>query len=155
MDNNVNACNKQNIEQKHDRELFICAVSWLDLLEQGADLYDYFVDHGCKSVAIYGAGDLGKTLLREFRKHEGITVSFFLDLKGKGQAIDGIPVYSSYDYATLPRVDIVVVTAFTYFSEISNYLLKIRPETPVVSLKKIIEVRSDEVWENEYANQQS
>lgn len=147
LSNWVEEKEKLDFQRKRNRELFLAALRWLELLEDGTNLLPYFEEHSCRRVAIYGAAEIGSVLLKELVKDNQIEVPYFIDKNAEKQREKcGIPVYLPEEFAELPDVDIVVVTAITFFESVYDTLVKIRPEIPVVSLNTIIEVREDEVW---------
>lgn len=140
---------KEKIISQRDRykEYLSCVLQWLELLEDGANLRSYFKEHNCSQIAVYGAAEIGRVLRKEVECDSAIQVLYFLDRNAKKQKEKwGVPVYLPEEFAVLPDVDMVVVTAITSFADIWNNLMRIRPEIPVVSLKTMIEVRKDEVW---------
>ncbi len=131
------------------RTQFSCVSQWLDLLEDGTNLQPYFKDHKCSRLAVYGAAEIGRLLLKEIQRGDGAEVLYFLDKNAERQREKwGVPVYLPEEFAGLPQVDMVVVTAVSYIESIQNVLLQIRPEVPVVSLERIISTRKEEVWYN-------
>ena len=135
------------LQKKRNRELFVTTLQWLELLEDGKNLLPYFREHDCRRIAVYGAAEIGGILLKEIEKDNLMEVLYFLDKNAEKQRVKcGKPVYLPEEFAKLPEVDMVVVTAITFFESVFDTLMRIRPEIPVVSLKKIIEVRKDEVW---------
>ncbi|MCI8947770.1 MAG: hypothetical protein HFI91_12070 [Lachnospiraceae bacterium] len=136
-------------QRERNREQFHCVLQWLDLLEEGTNLAPYLKDHRCRRVAIYGAARIGEMLLKEIRQYEQWEVEpvYFLDQSGKWLREKwGIPVYLPEEFPDLPEVDMVIVTAISYFASVRDQLFLLRPEIPVVSLNTMIEVRKDEVW---------
>lgn len=136
-------------QKERNREQFHCTLQWLDLLEEGANLAPYLQDHQCRRIAIYGAAQMGEMLLKEIRQYGRWEVEpiYFLDRRGEWlREKEGVPVYLPEKFADLPEVDMVIVTAISYFASIRDQLILLRPEIPVVSLNTIIEVRKDEVW---------
>lgn len=141
---------KLDFQRKRNREQFSTTLRWLELLQDDTNLLPYFNDHNCRRIAIYGAAEIGRVLLKEIEKDNLIEVPYFIDKNAENQREKwGIPVYLPEEFAELPDVDIVVVTAITFFESVNETLVKIRPEIPVVSLNTIIEVREDEVWYEE------
>lgn len=139
---------KEIISQRdRNREQFWCALQWLELLEDGTDLCSYFREHNSSRIAIYGAAEIGRVLRKEVERDNVLQVLYFLDRNAEKQREKwGVPVYLPEEFAALPDVDMVVVTAIASFESIWSNLMRIRPEIPAVSLKTIIEVRKDEVW---------
>lgn len=134
-------------QKRRTRELFTMTLQWLELLEDGENLLPYFKERHCRRIAIYGAAGIGRVLLKEIGKDGGIEMPYFLDKNAEKQIeTSDVPVYCPEEYEKLPEVDMVVVTAVSFFESICENLVRIRPEIPVVSLKTIIDVRKDEVW---------
>ncbi len=126
---------------------FVCVSQWLELLEDRTNLQPYFKAHKCRKIAIYGAAEIGRMLLKEIEQDNVMKVSYFLDRNAKMQREKwGVPVYLPEEFPGLSEVDMVVVTALLSFKSIESILLRMRPEIPVVSLETIIDVRKDEVW---------
>jgi FlaA1/EpsC-like NDP-sugar epimerase len=125
-----------------------CTLQWIEILEDRHSLKAYFEQHHCKSVAIYGASDLGRLLMKEVQGY--CEVPCFIDRNAERYRVKwGIDVYTPEEYDKIPDVDMVVVTALASFDKVNEMLLEIRPEIPVVSLKVIINTLSDEVWYDE------
>jgi FlaA1/EpsC-like NDP-sugar epimerase len=75
---------------------------------------------GYKRIAIYGCGDLGRSLYNEL-KGTAITVAYYIDKNANSmnEEIDVLP-----NNQNLPDVDAVVVTIVTQYYEIKNELKK-------------------------------
>lgn len=135
------------LQRDRNRAQFSSALQWLELFEDGTNLIPYFKDHNCRRIAIYGAAEIARLLLKEIENDSITKVSYFLDKSAENQREKwGIPVYLPEEFVSLPDVDMVVVTAIYYFDEIYDNLLKIRQDIPVVSLNTILDVRRNEVW---------
>ena len=65
-----------------DRENFLALKRWLENRNANKTLVDYFHRYGYKTIAIYGAGDLGRLLYEEI-KNSDIQVKYFIDRNGK------------------------------------------------------------------------
>lgn len=123
------------------------AYKWLNLLQEGTDLYPYFTSHQCRKIAIYGIADFGKMLQKELNRNGEIKVEYFMDRNAVNcRKVGDIPVYSPDEILIAPEVDMMVVTAIAAYETVSKMLLEKKPEMPVVSLKSIIETRTVEVW---------
>lgn len=130
-----------------NRRLFACAVNWMRLLEDGKDLLPYFRERDCRKIGIYGAGDLAEMLIREMNRKKEVEVRWLLDRRADVfREKLGLPVHFPEEYAALEDVDMVVVTAITSFDAISEMLLQVRWEMPVVSLEEIIRKRIGEEY---------
>jgi len=137
------------IQRDRLKAQFSCVFQWLELMEDGTNLQPYFKDHNSSKVAIYGAAEIGRMLLKEIEQDNTIKVSYFLDRNAERQREKwGVPIYLPEEFTGLPEVDMVIVTAILSFEAIQDTLLEVRPDIPVVSLETIIGVRKDEVWYN-------
>lgn len=114
-------------------ELYMAFDQWLQNRQQGKTLVEYFTKNGYKTVAVYGMKELGERLCDEL-KGSDITVSYAID-----QNADAI--YADVDVVTpdeeLAPVDVIVVTAITYFDEIEEKLCE-KVDCPIVSLEDIL-----------------
>lgn len=140
---------KKNLIIQRDRlwMQFTTAFQWLELLEDGTNIIPYFKEQNSQKIAIYGAAELGRMLLKELEKDSSMSVLYFIDKSAdKKREKWGKPVYLPSEFKELPEVDIVVVTAVSFFEAINKDLIHIRPEIPIVSLNAIVETRRDEVW---------
>ena len=132
-----------------NRKLFACALNWMRLLESGEDLLPYFQERDYRKIGIYGAGELAEILIQEMRRKNKIQIVCLIDQSAAVYREEfGLPVYLPEEFAAIEDVDMVVVTAITYFDAISEKLVRMRPEMPVVSLEEIIRKRiSEECYE--------
>ena len=105
---------------------------WLELVQNGRSLTNYFLNNGYKSVAIYGMGDLGKKLFYELTK-EGVDVLYTIDKNiGTDDAYKMVSLTEK-----LPGADVMVVTAVSSFDEI--YLdLKSRFDGEIVNIEDVL-----------------
>lgn len=152
MDNNAQTWQAEKetliFQKNRSREQFSCVLDWLSLLEEGTNLLPYFRDHRCVRIAVYGAAQIGEMLLKEIGGYDRqMRVLYFLDRNAERQREKcGLPVYLPEEFPGLPRVDMTVVTAISYFDQVRDLLFWLRPDVPTVSLRTIIDVRKDEVW---------
>ncbi|BDQ34720.1 sulfotransferase family protein [Pseudodesulfovibrio portus] len=90
--------------------------SWNGLLEARPDLADM-------RLALYSAGGATKAFLKEFHARglgERFAFAAILD-KGAAGTLDGIPIIKTED-ADLSEYDLILITSFSYYSEISKDL---------------------------------
>lgn len=106
---------------------------WLLLAQQGKSLVDYFQKNNYNKIAVYGMGMLGRRLIDEF-KDSHIQVLYGID-KRAAYYTGKFPVYVSP--ISTEEVDVIVVTACTYFNEIKNDL-KTKVKCDIVSLEDIL-----------------
>lgn len=106
---------------------------WLCNLQEGKTLADYFKRNDYHTVAIYGMKELGERLYDEL-KDSGIVVKYAIDKNAEG-------LYTDLDVVTpeeeLEEVDVIVVTAVSYFDEIEEMLCE-KTDCPIVSLEDIV-----------------
>ena len=94
------------------------------------DLINYIGD---KKIAIYGMNYVGNTLLNEFQKSD-IQVAYGID-KNANNIFSNIDIISADD--SLKDVDLIVVTAITFYDEIKEELCK-KIDCPIVCLEDIL-----------------
>lgn len=114
-------------------ELYMAFDQWLQIRQEGKSLVEYFIRNDYKTVAVYGMKELGERLCDEL-KGSDITVSYAID-----QNADAI--YADVNVVTpndeLAPVDVIVVTAITYFDEIEEKLGE-KVDCPIISLEDIL-----------------
>lgn len=114
-------------------ELYMAFDQWLQIRQQGKTLAEYFTQNGYKTVAVYGMRELGERLCDEL-KETGVTVSYAIDKNAAA-------IYADVDVVTpdeeLAPVDVIVVTAITYFDEIEEMLCG-KVDCPIISLEDIL-----------------
>ena len=106
---------------------------WMRLKEENRLISDYMQQHGLKTIAIYGLGDIGKHLEKELEKSQ-VTVKYAIDRAGAYLTID-LDVYSPE--SELPPVDAVIVTPVMEYNDICKNLKK-KVSCPVLSVLDII-----------------
>lgn len=114
-------------------ELYMALDQWLKIRQEGKTLAEYFKKNEYKTVAVYGMKELGERLCDEL-KGTGITVSYAIDKNADS-------IYADVDIVTpddeLEPVDVIVVTAITFFDEIDEMLSE-KVDCPVISLEDIL-----------------
>ena len=108
-------------------------VQWLDLKQQGINLKEFFEFNGYKSVAVYGMKELGERFLDEL-KDTGIEVKYVVD-RSKDMVVTDLPKYTPDE--ELPEVDVMVVTAVYYYSDIAEEMEE-KVTFPIVSLEDVV-----------------
>lgn len=106
---------------------------WFLLNTQGKRLSDYFDRNGYQNIAVYGMAELGQFFIAELKK-TGINVRYGIDRRAEAISA-GIPILTLDD--ELPSVDVVVVTAVYYFSQIVASLQD-KLECPVISIEDLL-----------------
>lgn len=123
------------IQNKCDKywTLFLLLNQWVRVKQDGKNLSDYFIKKGYKRIAIYGMGYVGESLLAEL-KDSNIEIVYGIDRNADRLLMD-IEILTLED--SLPEVDVIVVTAVTYFDEIQEALSK-KINSKIVSLNDIL-----------------
>ncbi len=122
----------QNFSDKH-LELFLMMDQWVKVKQEGKNLSSYFGKNGYKRIAIYGMSYAGETLVEEL-KGTDVEILYGIDKKSDSMYAD-MDIVSADD--VLKEVDVIVVTAITYFNEIEEKLRK-KVNCPIVSLEDIL-----------------
>lgn len=122
----------RNLSDKH-LELFLLMNEWMKTKQEGRHIKEYFVKNEYKSVAIYGLSYVGERLLDELREGE-IEVKYAID-KNADSIYSDLDVYLPED--DFPDVEVIVVTAISFFDEIYNNLVD-KMDCPIVSLQDIL-----------------
>lgn len=123
---------KKALSDKHF-EMFKLMNRWLINKQQGKELATYFEDNSYKKVAIYGMSFVGERLYDDLRNTD-VQVIYAID-KCTDKVYADLEVCKLGD--KLPKADVIVVTAITYYKKIVEELLKVT-DIPVVSLEDII-----------------
>lgn len=107
---------------------------WMENMEQGKNIIDFFLARNYKNIAIYGLGILGRHLRDQLVKNNAKIVYCFD--KGKICCEDG-----DYDIEkkidALPIPDVIVVTPIMEYITIKENL-KQYIDTNIVSLEEVI-----------------
>lgn len=106
---------------------------WLMLRQEGKSLVKYFTDHGYKTIAIYGMGEMGNRLYDELKNTE-ITVKYAID-KDTASIYSDLEVFAPQD--NLEDVDAIIVSAIFAFDEIETELSS-NVSYPIISLEDVI-----------------
>ena len=130
MSDKVKAENTLSV--KHFR-LMMVLNQWLAAKQEGKSLASFFEKNGYKKIAIYGMSHLGKRLVEEL-KGTDIEILYGIDKNADN-------IYSEFEMKTLeddlPPVDVIVVTAVTYFDEIEAALEE-KVDYSIISLEDIL-----------------
>ena len=126
--------NIKNLSDKH-LDLFLMMNQWVKVKQDGKNLSQYFEKAGYKNIAIYGMSYAGETLVDEL-KNTDINVAYGIDKKSASKYYyTAIDILSTDD--DLEPVDVVVVTAITFFDEIEEKLSE-KVSCPIISLEDIL-----------------
>lgn len=121
---------KEKQQEKCSRLLKLMC-RWTMNVQKGIRAADYLIKREWLSVAVYGAGDVGKCLLSELSDSD-IEVRYVIDRR---QIKLDLPVYSPED--KLPTVDCIIVTAVMDYGEVSRSL-KDKLDCHVISIEDVV-----------------
>ena len=100
-------------------------------VQRGMKAADYLTGRNWHSVAVYGAGDVGKCLLAEL---DGSAVAVKYVIDRRKLALD-LPVYMPEE--DLPPIDCIIVTAVMDYGEIGRKLQE-KMDCHVISIEDIV-----------------
>lgn len=124
-----------SVKNERYREYWKILKRWLDINVQGKTICEYFNKNRCDSVAIYGLGILGSSLVDEMRNHN-ITIAYGIDQdEHKGKKFD-FPVYRLQD--ELPEADVIVVTVGYAFDSVKGQIMT-KGTFQIVSLNDLLD----------------
>lgn len=113
--------------------LFLMMNQWVKVKQEGKNLSSYFDENGYKKIAIYGMSYAGETLIDEL-KDTNIEIAYGIDKRAD-------LLYADIDIVSIDDleddVDVIVVTAITFFDEIES-VLSSKVDCPIVSLEDIL-----------------
>lgn len=122
----------RDLRDKH-MALFQMMNQWVKVKQSGKNLSSYFEQEGYKEIAIYGMHFAGETLAEELFG-TNIVIKYGIDKNADN-------IYADFDIvkpdSELDKVDVIVVTAITFFKEIEEMLSK-KTDCPIVSLEDIL-----------------
>ncbi|MDE5938066.1 MAG: hypothetical protein K2H37_03165 [Lachnospiraceae bacterium] len=122
----------QKMSDKH-LALFLMMNHWVKVKQEGKNLSSYFKQHDYKKIAIYGMSYAGETLIDELRG-TGVEIVCGIDNNAASMYSD-VKILEVNDFEG--NVDVVVVTAITFFDEIEDQLSK-RLDCPIISLEDVL-----------------
>ena len=126
---------EEKIRKMSDKHLslFLMMNQWVKVKQDGKNLSEYFEKNKYEKIAIYGLSYAGETLLSELQD-SSIQIAYGIDQNADSIYSD-INVYSLED--SLEPVDVVVVTAITFFNEIEKKLSG-KIDCQIISLEDIL-----------------
>lgn len=127
--------NKEKTAAMSDKylALFLMMNLWVRVKQEGKNLSEYFVKNGYYTIAVYGMGRVGETLIDELKNSE-VKVAYGIDKNVDGISTD-VDMFSVE--GDLKVVDAVVVTAITFFNEIEQKLSE-KVSCPIISIEDVL-----------------
>lgn len=108
-------------------------LKWMSIRNSGKSIVDYLRQNEWRTVAVYGYGPIGKLLYEELKKNN-CDVQYIID---KNPTVQGENTCVYHDMGNLKKVDVIIVTAMSYYEEIAKELRN-KTDINVVSFEKII-----------------
>lgn len=118
-------------QQEKCHRLLKLMCRWTMNVQRGMKAADYLTGRNWHSVAVYGAGDVGKCLLAEL---DGSAVAVKYVIDRRKLALD-LPVYMPEE--DLPPIDCIIVTAVMDYGEIGRKLQE-KMDCHVISIEDIV-----------------
>jgi len=112
--------------------LFLLMSQWVQIRQEGKCISSYFHKNGYQTVAVYGLGRVGETLIKELSGSD-ISVAYAIDQNADKDS-DGFVVSPD---SVLKQVNVVVVTPIASYGEI-KLKLKEKMNCPIVSIEDIL-----------------
>lgn len=113
---------------------------WLENQCNGKYWKDYLGTYGCRKIAIYGAGELGRYLAMELRPSE-LEVLCYVDRNAHTlHEVLQIPAVTLEEFMDTfaKEADALIVTAVSADREVLHEMVCRKPELPVMSLRDMI-----------------
>ena len=123
---------EKEMSEKH-LALFLMMNQWVKMKQQGRNLSEYFERNGYKRIAVYGMSYAGETFIDELKGSKAEIV-YGIDQRANSIYAD-VDIVSVDD--ALKEVDVVVVTAITFFDEIEEKLSR-KLDCPIISLEDVL-----------------
>ncbi|QFJ54987.1 PIG-L deacetylase family protein [Pseudobutyrivibrio xylanivorans] len=133
----ANICIERELEKS--REFYWIYTRWMNLIQNGRCIKEYFKEDNKLEIIIYGYKEIGKLLEREMI-NEGCTINYVIDnskkVKDDYPQKEIISAEESTKYKCFDNA--VIVTATFYYKDIEETLEKLG-YTNIHSLKRILE----------------
>ena len=113
--------------------LFQLMNQWMANKQRNISIGKYLWETGCRNVAIYGMGCMGLRLAEEL-DGTGVNIKYAVDQNMDNICTD-LPIF--HPDGEVENVDLMIVTAVTYFDEISKLLCE-KVCFPIISLEDVI-----------------
>ena len=114
-------------------DMFLIMNKWVQNQNENKKISKYLLDKGFYNIAIYGMGDMGKTLYAEL-KDTPVKVAYAIDRNAESMYAE-CDIFSLRD--ELQQVDAVIVTTLIDFDEIKKGITK-KMECKVISVEEIV-----------------
>lgn len=114
------------------KEYYSLLITWIKLKDVEINIGDYLVKQGYKTVAIYGMGEIGKSLYKELSKSK-IKISYAIDQNIEDNYRE-LPVIRK---ESIYKVDAIIVTPVFAYINIKKDLEKYI-KCPIISMDSIL-----------------
>lgn len=126
-------CDEIKIMSDKHLTLFRMMCQWIRVKQENKRLDDYLKELGYLNIAVYGMSYAGRVLIDELDESD-VKILYGID-KNSELMYKNIKTVSPD--GTLKPVDVVIVTAVTFFNEIEKILSE-KVECPIISLEDIL-----------------
>lgn len=106
---------------------------WLKNKLNNKSIEDYFLKNKIKTIAIYGAGNLGELLYDELKNSSKVNIKYLIDQGNINKNLYRIQIIKLEQVSNVEEVDCVVVTPIYAYDSIKENLNKL-------GIKKIVAI---------------
>lgn len=97
---------------------------WLKNKLNNKSIEDYFLENEIKTIAIYGAGNLGELLYCELKDSVKISVKYLIDQSNANKSLYKVPLVNLDQINRMEEVEGIIVTPIYAFDAIKENLNK-------------------------------
>lgn len=134
----VGMINNYKMQAERNLSNMMLLHDWMEFLQAGGRIEQYFHEHGYKSVMIYGNGYVGQRLF-EALKQSDVGVAAIMDQTNASDA-DPEGILIGVD-SVIPDVDCIVITPVFYFDQIYQKL-EAKTGQPIISIEELWKTES-------------
>ena len=129
--------NMEQIQYDNTKKKYMCDImeTWINNKKDDSTMAKYLLNRKINSVAIYGLGNIGQTLINELCNCD-VEIKYGID-KNWELYCENFKVISPEE--TLDEVDAIIVTPIMEFDSIKERLSK-RTSVPIVSIEEVIDM---------------
>ncbi|MCY6959576.1 hypothetical protein [Clostridium brassicae] len=98
---------------------------WLKNKLNNKNIEDYFLKNKIKTIAVYGAGNLGELLYDELKNSNKVYTKYLIDQGNVNKKNYQIPIIKLEQLSNMEEVDCIVVTPIYAYDQIKENLSKL------------------------------
>lgn len=107
---------------------------WMQNIEKGKSIRNYFEYYGYKNIALYGKGKMANHVINELKDSE-IVITYAID---QNTGVNSEINILSCREESFPAVDVLIITPVYDFEIIERQMREII-DAPIISLKEVIQ----------------